>query len=63
MCELFNMFVPVPAVRQCEQPLQCEVQHLLGCDPIRYDLTGWFGLVQNNPSLLNATCLLHNSTM
>uniref|UniRef100_H3D7U1 Myosin motor domain-containing protein n=1 Tax=Tetraodon nigroviridis TaxID=99883 RepID=H3D7U1_TETNG len=50
-------------VRQCEQPLQCEVKHLLGCDPVRYDLTGWFGLIQNNPSSLNATCLLQNSTI
>lgn len=55
--------VCVPAVRQCEQPLQCEVNHLMGCDPVRYDLTGWFGLIQNNPSSLNAICLLQNSTM
>lgn len=53
----------VPAVRHCEQLLQCEVMHLLGCDPVRYDLSGWFGLIQNNPSALNATCLLQNSTM
>ncbi|XP_034458601.1 unconventional myosin-XVIIIb-like isoform X1 [Hippoglossus hippoglossus] len=50
-------------VRQCEQPLQCEVNHLMGCDPVRYDLTGWFGLIQNNPSGLNAICLLQNSTI
>ncbi|KAM6984888.1 unconventional myosin-XVIIIb [Aplochiton taeniatus] len=50
-------------VRQCEQPLQCEVNHLLGCDPVRYDLTGWFGLVQNNPSALNAISLLQNSSI
>ncbi|KAF6726121.1 Unconventional myosin-XVIIIb, partial [Oryzias melastigma] len=50
-------------VRQCEQPLQCEVRHLMGCDPVRYDLTGWFGLIQNNPSALNAVCLLQNSTV
>ncbi|XP_030292095.1 unconventional myosin-XVIIIb isoform X3 [Sparus aurata] len=50
-------------VRQCEQPLQCEVNHLMGCDPIRYDLTGWFGLIQNNQSSLNAICLLQNSTI
>ncbi|XP_067339392.1 unconventional myosin-XVIIIb-like isoform X1 [Channa argus] len=49
-------------VRQCEQPLQCEVNHLMGCDPVRYDLTGWFGLIQNNLSALNAICLLQNST-
>ncbi|XP_058473212.1 unconventional myosin-XVIIIb-like [Solea solea] len=51
------------SVRQCEQPLQCEVNHMMGCDPVRYDLTGWFGLIQNNPSALNAICLLQNSTI
>lgn len=55
--------VNAPAVRQCEQPLQCEVNHLMGRDPVRYDLTGWFGLIQNNPSSLNAICLLQNSTV
>ncbi|XP_030006849.1 unconventional myosin-XVIIIb isoform X2 [Sphaeramia orbicularis] len=50
-------------VRQCEQPLQCELNHLMGADPVRYDLTGWFGLIQNNPSALNAICLLENSTI
>uniref|UniRef100_A0A3Q3LZS0 Myosin motor domain-containing protein n=1 Tax=Labrus bergylta TaxID=56723 RepID=A0A3Q3LZS0_9LABR len=55
--------VNVPAVRQCEQPLQCELNHLMGCDPIRYDLTGWFGLIQNNPSAQNAICVLQNSTI
>uniref|UniRef100_A0AAY5L358 Myosin motor domain-containing protein n=1 Tax=Esox lucius TaxID=8010 RepID=A0AAY5L358_ESOLU len=49
-------------VRQCEQPLQCEVSHLMGSDPVRYDLTGWFSLVQNNPSALNAISLLQNSS-
>ncbi|TMS08654.1 Unconventional myosin-XVIIIb [Larimichthys crocea] len=48
---------------QCEQPLQCEVNHLMGGDPVRYDLTGWFGLIQNNLSSLNAICLLQNSTI
>ncbi|XP_062291208.1 unconventional myosin-XVIIIb [Scomber scombrus] len=51
------------AVRQCEQPLQCEVNHLMGRDPVRYDLTGWFGMIQNNPSASNAICLLQNSTI
>ncbi|XP_038590165.1 unconventional myosin-XVIIIb-like isoform X2 [Micropterus salmoides] len=51
------------AVRQCEQPLQCEVNHLMGCDPVRYDLTGWFGRIQNNPSTLNAISVLQNSTI
>uniref|UniRef100_A0A3Q3QBG7 Myosin motor domain-containing protein n=1 Tax=Monopterus albus TaxID=43700 RepID=A0A3Q3QBG7_MONAL len=50
-------------VRQCEQPLQCEVSHLMGEEPVRYDLTGWFSLIQNNPSALNAICLLQNSTI
>ncbi|XP_041815696.1 unconventional myosin-XVIIIb-like isoform X2 [Chelmon rostratus] len=50
-------------VRQCEQPLQCEVNHLMGSDPVRYDLTGWFGLIQNNLSSLNAISLLQNSTI
>ncbi|KAK3521819.1 hypothetical protein QTP70_018550 [Hemibagrus guttatus] len=50
-------------VRQCEQPLQCEIAHLLGSDPIRYDLSGWFGLVQNNPSALNASSILQNSSV
>ncbi|TNM92062.1 hypothetical protein fugu_019074 [Takifugu bimaculatus] len=58
VCQYFS-----GTVRQCEQPLQCEVNHLMGCDPVRYDLTGWFGLIQNNPSSLNATCLLQNSTI
>uniref|UniRef100_A0A3P8SGL4 Myosin motor domain-containing protein n=1 Tax=Amphiprion percula TaxID=161767 RepID=A0A3P8SGL4_AMPPE len=48
---------------RCEQPLQCEVNHLMGGDPVRYDLTGWFSLIQNNPSALNAICLLQNSTI
>ncbi|XP_012670727.1 unconventional myosin-XVIIIb isoform X2 [Clupea harengus] len=50
-------------VRECEQPLQCEIAHQLGADPVRYDLTGWFGLLQNNPSALNAVSLLQTSTV
>uniref|UniRef100_A0AAY4B1S9 Myosin motor domain-containing protein n=1 Tax=Denticeps clupeoides TaxID=299321 RepID=A0AAY4B1S9_9TELE len=50
-------------VRQCEQPLQCEISHQMGSDPIRYDLSGWFSLVQNNPSALNAISILHNSSI
>ncbi|KAK5878372.1 hypothetical protein CesoFtcFv8_023784 [Champsocephalus esox] len=50
-------------VRQCEQPLQCELSHLMGSDPVRYDLTGWIGLIQNNPSCQNALCVLQNSTL
>uniref|UniRef100_A0AAR2KW74 Myosin motor domain-containing protein n=1 Tax=Pygocentrus nattereri TaxID=42514 RepID=A0AAR2KW74_PYGNA len=51
------------SVRQCEQPLQCEIAHLMGSDPVRYDLSGWFGLVQNNPSALNAISILQNSSL
>ncbi|XP_016431831.1 unconventional myosin-XVIIIb-like [Sinocyclocheilus rhinocerous] len=29
----------------------------------RYDLSGWFGQVQNNPSVLNASSLLQNSSI
>ncbi|XP_039533240.1 unconventional myosin-XVIIIb-like [Pimephales promelas] len=50
-------------VRQCEQPLQCEIAHLMGSDPVRYDLSGWFSQVQNNPSVLNASSLLQNSSI
>ncbi|KAL2099861.1 hypothetical protein ACEWY4_004255 [Coilia grayii] len=50
-------------VRQCEQALQCEISHQLGADPVRYDLTGWFALLQNNPSALNAVSVLQNSTV
>nr|XP_055063633.1 unconventional myosin-XVIIIb-like isoform X1 [Misgurnus anguillicaudatus]XP_055063634.1 unconventional myosin-XVIIIb-like isoform X1 [Misgurnus anguillicaudatus] len=50
-------------VRQCEQPLHCEIAHLMGSDPVRYDLSGWFSQVQNNPSALNASSLLQNSSV
>ncbi|XP_061732171.1 LOW QUALITY PROTEIN: unconventional myosin-XVIIIb-like [Nerophis ophidion] len=58
VCQYYNQ-----TVRQCEQPLQLEVGHLAGCDPVRYDLTGWFSLVQNNQSALNAVGLLQNSSV
>ncbi|XP_069038059.1 unconventional myosin-XVIIIb isoform X2 [Lepisosteus oculatus] len=50
-------------VRPCEQPLQCEVAHQLGGDPVRYDLSGWFSLVQANPSAANASTLLQHSSL
>uniref|UniRef100_A0A671LSV4 Unconventional myosin-XVIIIb-like n=1 Tax=Sinocyclocheilus anshuiensis TaxID=1608454 RepID=A0A671LSV4_9TELE len=57
VCQYFS-----GTVRQCEQPLQCEIAHLMGSDPVRYDLSGWFGQVQNNLSVLNASSLLaHNA--
>ncbi|XP_035248113.1 unconventional myosin-XVIIIb-like isoform X4 [Anguilla anguilla] len=58
VCQYFG-----ETVRQCEQPLQCEIAHHLGSDPIRYDLSGWFSLIQHNPSALNASSLLQNSTI
>ncbi|XP_036450276.1 unconventional myosin-XVIIIb-like isoform X2 [Colossoma macropomum] len=58
ICQYFR-----DTVRQCEQPLQCEIAHLMGSDPVRYDLSGWFGLVQNNPSALNAISILQNSSL
>ncbi|TRY84422.1 hypothetical protein DNTS_032450, partial [Danionella cerebrum] len=45
-----------------QRPLQCEISHLMGSEPVRYDLSGWFSLVQNNPSVLNASQLLQNSS-
>ncbi|KAL1266200.1 hypothetical protein QQF64_001875 [Cirrhinus molitorella] len=58
VCQYFS-----GTVRQCEQPLQCEIAHLMGSDPVRYDLSGWFAQVQNNPSVLNASSLLQNSSI
>ncbi len=59
----FIVLLACLSVRQCEQPLQCEIAHLMGSDPVRYDLSGWFGQVQNNPSVLNASSLLQNSSV
>ncbi|XP_037122211.1 LOW QUALITY PROTEIN: unconventional myosin-XVIIIb-like [Syngnathus acus] len=49
------------SVRQCEQPLHCEVQHLAGSDAVRYDLSGWLDRLRNNPAAGNAGELLRNS--
>ncbi|XP_077354524.1 unconventional myosin-XVIIIb isoform X2 [Festucalex cinctus] len=49
------------SVRQCEQALHCEVQHLTGKDAVRYDLSGWFGVLQHNPAAANAAELLRDS--
>uniref|UniRef100_A0A3Q3GHY2 Myosin XVIIIB n=1 Tax=Kryptolebias marmoratus TaxID=37003 RepID=A0A3Q3GHY2_KRYMA len=57
VCQYYSNTGKSKTVRQCEQPLQCEVNHLMGYDPIRYDLSGWFSLIQNNPSVVNATSL------
>ncbi|XP_073080091.1 unconventional myosin-XVIIIb isoform X1 [Manis javanica] len=49
------------AFRPCEQPLQCEIAHQLGQDPVRYDLTGWLHRAKPNLSALDAPQLLQQS--
>ncbi|KAM9194078.1 unconventional myosin-XVIIIb [Dugong dugon] len=49
------------ALRMCEQPLQCEIFHQLGQDPVRYDLTGWIHRAKPNLSALDAPQVLHQS--
>ncbi|XP_058137546.1 unconventional myosin-XVIIIb isoform X2 [Dasypus novemcinctus] len=48
-------------LRMCEQPLQCEVSHQLGRDPVRYDLTGWLRGAKPNLAALDAPQLLQQS--
>uniref|UniRef100_A0A8C5SXL0 Myosin XVIIIB n=1 Tax=Laticauda laticaudata TaxID=8630 RepID=A0A8C5SXL0_LATLA len=50
-------------LRRCEQPLQFEVAHRLGKDPIRYDATGWVSKAKWNLSVQNAIQLLQQSKM
>ncbi|XP_052023609.1 unconventional myosin-XVIIIb [Apodemus sylvaticus] len=50
-----------PSMRTCEQPLQCELFHQLGRDPVRYDLTGWLQRAKPNLSALEAPQVLHQS--
>ncbi|XP_070618119.1 LOW QUALITY PROTEIN: unconventional myosin-XVIIIb [Erythrolamprus reginae] len=49
------------ALRRCEQPLQFEVAHRLGQDPVRYDASGWVGKAKWNLSVQNAIQLLQHS--
>uniref|UniRef100_A0A8D2CQS2 Myosin motor domain-containing protein n=1 Tax=Sciurus vulgaris TaxID=55149 RepID=A0A8D2CQS2_SCIVU len=49
------------ALRTCEQPLQCEIAHQLGHDPVRYDLTGWLHKAKPNLSALDAPQVLQHS--
>uniref|UniRef100_A0A8D1K4S2 G protein-coupled receptor kinase 3 n=1 Tax=Sus scrofa TaxID=9823 RepID=A0A8D1K4S2_PIG len=49
------------ALRSCEQPLQCEIAHQLGHDPVRYDLTGWLHRAKPNLSALDAPQVLLQS--
>ncbi|XP_037672909.1 unconventional myosin-XVIIIb [Choloepus didactylus] len=48
-------------LRTCEQPLQCEIAHQLGQDPVRYDLTGWLRRAKPNLAALDAPQLLQQS--
>lgn len=50
-----------PALRSCEQPLQFEIFHQLGQDPVRYDLTGWLHRAKPNLSALDAPQVLQQS--
>ncbi|XP_053525831.1 unconventional myosin-XVIIIb isoform X2 [Artibeus jamaicensis] len=49
------------ALRSCEQPLQCEVSHQRGQDPVRYDLSGWLHRAKPNLSALDAPQVLQQS--
>ncbi|XP_053444952.1 unconventional myosin-XVIIIb isoform X2 [Nycticebus coucang] len=49
------------ALRTCEQPLQWEISHQLGQDPVRYDLTGWLHRAKPNLSALEASQILQQS--
>nr|XP_012611991.1 unconventional myosin-XVIIIb [Microcebus murinus] len=49
------------ALRSCEQPLQFEISHQLGQDPVRYDLTGWLRRAKPNLSTLEAPHILQQS--
>ncbi|XP_065760420.1 unconventional myosin-XVIIIb isoform X1 [Muntiacus reevesi] len=50
------------ALRTCEQPLQCEIAHQLGHDPVRYDLTGWLHKAKPNLAALDAPQVLQRSS-
>nr|BAB30280.1 unnamed protein product [Mus musculus] len=50
-----------PSMRTCEQPLQCELFHQLGRDPVRYDLTGWLRRAKPNLAALEAPQILQQS--
>ncbi|XP_028904971.1 unconventional myosin-XVIIIb [Ornithorhynchus anatinus] len=49
------------AVRRCEQAGQMELNHQLGRDPVRYDLSGWLRKARPNLSAQNAGRLLQQS--
>ncbi|XP_043924418.1 unconventional myosin-XVIIIb isoform X2 [Protopterus annectens] len=50
-------------IRRCEQALNFEINHQLGKDPVRYDLTGWINKAKPNLSAQNASQLLQDSNL
>lgn len=50
-------------LRKCEQPLQFEILHQLGKDPVRYDASCWINKAKLNLSAENAVQVLQQSKM
>ncbi|KAM3938083.1 unconventional myosin-XVIIIb [Leptodactylus fuscus] len=48
-------------LRRCEQPLQFEILHHLGKDPVRYDASNWINKAKLNLSAENAVQVLQQS--
>ncbi|XP_075681988.1 unconventional myosin-XVIIIb [Rhinoderma darwinii] len=48
-------------LRKCEQPLQFEILHQLGQDPVRYDASSWINKAKLNLSAENAVQVLQHS--
>lgn len=57
----YHLISDPPSMRTCEQPLQCELFHQLGRDPVRYDLTGWLRRAKPSLSALEAPQVLQQS--
>ncbi|XP_069817429.1 unconventional myosin-XVIIIb isoform X2 [Dendropsophus ebraccatus] len=49
------------SIRKCEQPLQFEIFHQLGKDPVRYDASNWINKAKLNLSAENAVQVLQQS--
>ncbi|KAK6476370.1 unconventional myosin-XVIIIb-like [Huso huso] len=63
LCNYYQSQPSDDEMRRCEQPLQCEISHQLGRDPVRYDLSGWFSRAKPNLSALNAGQILQESSL
>ncbi|KAM4049146.1 unconventional myosin-XVIIIb [Anomaloglossus baeobatrachus] len=50
-------------LRKCEQPLQFEIHHQLGKDPVRYDASSWINKAKLNLSAENAVQVLQQSKL